>query len=97
MTEYGGVMFKCSIYGLTKRQWLYCIGLSCLTFVVSIILKLFNFDKIVGNSTFFKKYICCCFFKKQNEMFEQFIDEDNQIQESKANINKREDIEMKYK
>jgi len=97
MTQYGGIMFKCSIHGLTTRQWMYCIGLSSITFVISFILKLFNIDKLLVKSKFLKKYICCCFYKDENEMFEQFIDEENTYQESKVNLSKREDIEMKFR
>ena len=93
MTQYGGILFKCSIYGLTNKQWAICIGFASITFVISFVLKLFNLDRILGKSYFFKKYICCCCYRNPEEKFEQFIDDD-QYQYSKENINVKESIEL---
>ena len=97
MTQYGGILFKCSIYGLTNKQWAYCLGFASITFIISFILKLFNIDKLLGKSNLFKKYLCCCSYKNPEEMFEQFIDEDGAYQHSKENINKKEKIELTMK
>jgi len=105
IVQYGGVIFKCSIYGLTRNQWLMCVGCASITFLVSIILKLFNVDKMVKNcneSGFIMKYLCCCFIKKQSDMFEQFIDEDENGPYKSSNAANNEisskrylDVEMK--
>ena len=58
IVQYGGLIFNCVKGGLTQRQWLFCIIISSLTFLISILLKCFN---CIGDSKslgfFFKKKI----------------------------------------
>ena len=44
LIEVGGDAFKCTERGITIMQWLICIGFSCITFVLSIIVKFIPLD-----------------------------------------------------
>ena len=46
IVQYGGLIFKCNIEGLTKSQWIWCIGLASITFLVSLLMKLLKFEKL---------------------------------------------------
>ena len=46
--QYGGLVFKCALGGLTIHQWLICVGLGSTSLLVSIILKIIKFEEIFG-------------------------------------------------
>ena len=46
IVQYGGLVFKCSLDGLTSSQWMWCLGMASITFVVSFIMKLFKFENL---------------------------------------------------
>lgn len=45
LVEYGGIVFKCSIGGLTTYQWGVCLAFASVTFWVSIFTKFIKFEK----------------------------------------------------
>ena len=46
IVQYGGLFFKCNIYGLTKSQWIWSIGLSLITFFINFLMKFSKFEKL---------------------------------------------------
>lgn len=59
--EFGGSVFNTSLNGLTAYQWSLCIGLSLVTFLVSIIVKIISCDYIVSS-------VSSTFNDKKNDM-----------------------------
>ena len=49
LIEFGGDAFKCTERGLTLMQWLICIGLSFITFILSIFIKFVPLDVCIQN------------------------------------------------
>ena len=47
LIEVGGDAFKCTERGITGIQWLICVGFSCITFVLSIIIKFIPIDVFI--------------------------------------------------
>ena len=45
LVEYGGIIFKCSVGGLTQFQWGICVSFASITFFVAFIVKLLPFEK----------------------------------------------------
>lgn len=76
IVQYGGLIFRVSIGGLTQEQWAICVGLASTTLVVSFILKMINLDPVINfrYGRFFRRYICCCFYPKRvNSFGEQLV------------------------
>ncbi len=46
IVQYGGLVFKCSIDGLTQSQWMWCLGMASITFVVSFLMKLVKLENL---------------------------------------------------
>ena len=47
LIEVGGDAFKCTERGITGMQWLICVGFSCITFALSIIIKFIPLDVFI--------------------------------------------------
>ena len=92
LIQFGGDAFKCTEKGITKIQWLICIGFSLTTLLLSIIVKFIPFDifiqKILDNFSKENKIAGAEDLrkKKENEFNEKKnIDEKN---EEKNDLNK---------
>jgi hypothetical protein len=46
IVQYGGLVFKCSVDGLTLSQWMWCLGMASITFGVSILMKCFKLENL---------------------------------------------------
>ena len=46
IVQYGGLVFKCSVDGLTFSQWMWCLGMASITFGVSIIMKCVKLENL---------------------------------------------------
>jgi Ca2+ transporting ATPase len=44
IVEYGGLLFKCSVGGLTIRQWMVCIGMGSVSLLISLFVKVVNVE-----------------------------------------------------
>ena len=64
IVQYGGLVFKCSVGGLTLTQWGWCLGLASSTFVISFLLKFIKLECLFTLD--YKKLFCCC-CKKSND------------------------------
>jgi Ca2+ transporting ATPase len=50
IVQYGGLVFKCSLDGLTSSQWMWCLGMASITFVVSFLMKLIKLENLCMKS-----------------------------------------------
>ena len=60
IVQYGGLVFKCCLNGLTLSQWIWCLEMASSTFLVSFIMKLFKLENLClkgddDKSSFYKK------------------------------------------
>jgi len=46
IVQYGGLVFKCSLDGLTFSQWMWCLGMASITFGVSILMKCVRLENL---------------------------------------------------
>jgi Ca2+-transporting ATPase len=46
LVQHGGLLFKCTVGGLTTSQWLVCIGLGSSTWLISILLKMTKLETL---------------------------------------------------
>jgi len=75
--QYGGLLFKVAVGGLTQSQWLICIGLGSLTFLISIFLKCFRLECLFSYN--YSKLFNC--FKRRSgdhEMNQQLVEDSNE-------------------
>lgn len=77
--EFAGLTFKACSEGLTLIQWLICILLSLITFIVSVFIKLIPFEKLIDYC--FKRYKD---FKNRNKVFSN----ENEVNEVEENLRK---------
>lgn len=93
IVQYGGVVFKCSVGGLTFNQWMWCIGLASTTFVISFIIKFVKLECIFtfNYKQCFKK-ICCCGGAADEEELNQHLmnDEEDDIEKAEKKIEMRD-------
>jgi len=73
----GGNVMRVANGGLTPQQWAICLGIGSLTFVVSVILKMFRLEPIFEYEYSYniKHSLCCCFYGRKPSDFERFEDE----------------------
>jgi Ca2+ transporting ATPase len=65
--EYGGVIFKCAVGGLTIEQWSICIALGSTSLIIAVVMKFVN----INNCHCFGKL----FRKKRNELNENLVNQ----------------------
>ena len=92
IVQYGGLVFKCCVGGLTMSQWMWCVGLASITFVISFMVKFVKIEKVFtfNYKRCFRK-VCCCKTnvndddeEELNEML--FEDGDDDIEKAKKKI-----------
>lgn len=72
IVQYGGLVFKCAVGGLTASQWCWCVGLASTTFVVNFLLKFINLESVCDINW---GQVCCC--KKRNDENEHLLNDEN--------------------
>ena len=65
LVQYGGLVFKCNKEGLTFSQWVWCLGLAGITFVVNFCLKFIRLEAICEFD--WGKVLCCPSRSNDNE------------------------------
>ena len=65
IVQYGGLVFKCNKEGLTFSQWVWCLGLAGITFVVNFCLKFIRLEAICEFD--WGKVLCCPSRSNDNE------------------------------
>lgn len=76
--QYGGLLFKVAVGGLSRSQWLICVGLGSVTFFISVFLKCFKLEGLFSYnySGKLKKIFKCSNKKKDDaEMNQQLVDD----------------------
>ena len=84
IVQYGGLVFKCNVDGLTQSQWIWSLGLASITFVVSLFMKFVRLEALCKIKW---RKICCCKGEEENQLLEE---EENEQLDSKKNIEMRD-------
>ena len=91
IVQYGGLVFKCSVGGLTLTQWGWCLGLASSTFVISFLLKFIKLECLFTLD--YKKLFCCCCKKSHDdaELNQHLMGEDeDDIEKAEKKIEMKE-------
>ena len=91
IVQYGGLVFKCSVGGLTMTQWGWCLGLASSTFVISFLLKFIKLECLFTLD--YKKLFCCCCKKsKDDEELNQHLmgEDEDDIEKAEKKIEMKE-------
>ena len=85
IVQFGGLVFKCNIEGLTQSQWIWSLGLASITFVVSLFMKFVRLEALCKINW---RKICCCKGPEGNQLLEE--EENEQLDSKKNNIEMRD-------
>lgn len=79
IVQYGGLVFKCALGGLTLSQWCWCLSLASTTFAVNFLLK-FVYLEVFCKMDF--KQICGCknSGEDEGELNDNLVDGEENIQ-----------------
>ncbi len=91
IVQYGGMLFKCSVGGLSSNQWITCLALGSTSLLVSLVLKLTKLEKLFSRSLKenFESIFCCCRRRQADEeMTKKLVDSNSENDAIELSIKK---------